>query len=308
MATGEQLTYADIYNENPDVLDEDPEFLLDLFGDTVNKCKEIGQPVTLKNVFYQTKVILFAMDRQEYHQHYPLILSLTEPSIEILRWFPPIADKLGIDFELKPLWEYVEPNVTMAFNIHLWNSAYSIIESIPEFAEKLRMKENKPPMTLLDYGDERGLVAVIIDEESSVVIKRTLHDGEESIAKKVAGIVGPEVIESNNKWIVEKFIDGIAAEELVAEHPDIVGAAFGVALRKTHFLDLAYLDRFDRRHLLIEPKTNKVSLVDWSSADENGNQFEDIKNAVATMKKWFASDQQYLFVALKSFRAAYRGL
>ncbi|OGD81451.1 hypothetical protein A3A54_01610 [Candidatus Curtissbacteria bacterium RIFCSPLOWO2_01_FULL_39_62] len=308
MATGEQLTYADIYNENPEVLDEDPEFLLDLFQDAVNKCKETGQPVTLKNVFYQTKVALFAMDRQEYHQHYPLVLSLTEPSIEILRWFPPLAEKLRIEFDLKPLWEYVVPSVTLAFNIHLWNSAHNIIESVPELAKRLKAKEEKPPMTLLDYGDERGLVAVIIDEESGVVIKRTLHDGEESIAKKVAGIVGPEVIESNNNWIVEKFIGGIAAEELAIEHPDIVGAAFGVALRKTHFLDLAYLDRFDRRHLLIDPKTNKVSLVDWSSAKENGNQFEDIRNAVATMKKWFASDQQYLLVALKNFRTTYRGL
>src|SRR3990167_1429199 len=121
MATGEQLTYADIYNENPEVLDEDPEFLLDLFQDAVNKCKETGQPVTLKNVFYQTKVALFAMDRQEYHQHYPLVLSLTEPSIEILRWFPPLAEKLRIEFYLKPLWEFVCASLIFFFKISFMN-------------------------------------------------------------------------------------------------------------------------------------------------------------------------------------------
>jgi len=302
----EQLTYSDVYYENPDVLEENPEFLLNLFGEAVNVCREKGRPITLKNVFYQTQVLLGEREYDTYNQHYALLLSLSEPSIEILRWFPNIAEKLGMEFELTPLWEYVDPDVMLAFNIHHWNSAYNIIESVPGLAERLKVREEKLPMTLLDYGDERGLVALIIDGDSSLVIKKTMHSKEEGIVKKVARIVGPEIIESTNGWIVEEFIDGIPAQKLVADHPDIIGGAFGVALKKTHALDLAYLDRFDRRHLLIDPKTKKVSLIDWSSAEENGDQNKDIRNAVTTMKKWFASDTESLLLALNNFRIAYR--
>lgn len=301
----ERFTFAGIYNEIPEVDNEDREFMLDLFADAVKRCEERKQPQTLKNIFSQAQRILIQMGAAEYRQHYSLMVSITEPSIQIFRWFPPIAEKLGIEIDFKPLWEYVEPNVTMALNIHLWNRACAIIEGVPEFAQTLKTKVKKPQMMLLDYGDERGLVAAIIDDETKLVIKGTVGPDEERIARKVAGIVGPSVVYSNQNWIVEELLDGIPVENFIHTQPEIVGAVLGVTLGKTHNLDLAYLDRFDRGHVLIDPQTLKVSLIDWSSAEEFGDKSQDLKNVVRTIRTWYDSDNESIVKALKSFKAAY---
>ena len=300
----EPLTPKSIFEEIPDVDNEDLEFMVGLFSKAVDACNGKGVPVDLRNVFSQARNLMSKMSLEERRAHHPLLISITEPSIQIFRWFPKVANILEIPVKFLPLWEYGEPDVTMAFSIDIWNGLYEHLETFPELSNRLKALKKKPTISLLDYGDERGLVCGIIGEGANLVVKGTVHPNEQVIAKKVAGIIGPNVIDSNRDIIVEEFLDWGTVESL-KHHPNLVGTALGVALRKTHALGLSYGDRFDRGHVRVNFETGKVLLIDWSSASEIADKNDDIKRAVWTLKHWFGLDKNSYIEALKNLKAAY---
>ncbi len=299
------ITFDSLYHQLPDIDNEDPEFLIDLFEDAKNNCIKNEKPLNIFYLFKEAQHILFQMKRDELHSHWHLLVSVTEPGLEVLRYFPQIAKKIDFEIDFEPLGDYVNPSVMMGFNINHWNRASRIIKQNPELARELKQMEEKPQMHLLDYGDERGLVAAIVCDKFQLVVKNAFQ-GEEKIAKKVAGIAGPEVRYSNNDWIIEDLIDTCSLEHF-KNRPEMVGRVLGVALRKTHDLGIAYLDRFDRGHVKINTKTGKVILIDWSSAQENGDKKIDIINAVSIINLWYEEREEKI-EALKNFKLGYQNI
>lgn len=303
---GQPITFQTLYHELPQIDNEDPELVLDILLAGKRKCEERGLPLDMLHII---KGANWATRDPEYRKefrlgrHDHLRLSLCEPGFEVLRWFPRYAERLGVDIQIARLLDYVQPSVLMGMSLVYWNNALRIIEAIPEVRDNLKERDQKPGLTLLDYGAERGLVALIDDHEESFVIK-SAREAEEPIARKVSGIVGPRIIASSEDWIAEEFMHQKSPEQFLSQ-PEVVGAALGVALRKTHGLGISYNDRF-RGHLKINPQTYRVSLIDWSNAKEDGEIRGDLGRAVHEIKSWYKEDLQAQVEALRAFAQRYR--
>jgi len=305
MTKGEFVTFNTLYHELPEIDNEDPEFITQLLVEAGDLCLSTGKPPTLINLLRSAKRIAVREYDDFYRNHYQLLGSLLEPGFEVLRWMPKKIPGLNIETSLSRLTDYVEPSPSLGFSMLGWERAVEIIEAIPDLADELKQKPVKPAMTLLDFGDERRFVAVILDEDSPRVLKNSPGEDENRIARKVSGIVGPEVISTGNGWIVEKFLDELSPEQFL-DHPDFVGGALGIALLKTHSLGISYSDRFDRGHVKLNPETRKVSLIDWSSAREDGKAQDDIVHAVNQIKTWYKTSPEQQITALKSFAQRYK--
>lgn len=305
MTNSEAITFSTLYHELSQIDNEDPEFLMQLLGEAGNLCLSVAKPLTVENLLIKAKKIAIEEFDDFYRNHYHLLLSLLEPGFEVLRWMPKNIPGLDIETSLSRLNDYVEPSPSLGFSIIGWERAVELIEAVPDLADELKQKTVKPAMTLLDFGDERKFVAVILDEDSPKVLKNSLGEDEGKIARKVSGIVGPEVISTGDGWIVEKFLDELSPEQFL-DHPDLVGTALGIALLKTHSLGISYNDRFDRGHVKLNPKTKKVSLIDWSSAREDGSTQVDIEHAVHQIRTWYKTAPEQQQTALKSFAKGYK--
>ena len=305
MTSSEVITFNTIYYELPEIDNEDPEFITQLLVEAGDLCLSTGKLLTTGNLLRSAKRIAVKEYDDFYRNHYHLLLSLLEPGFEVLRWMPKDIPGLNMETSLSRLTDYVEPSPSLGFSMLGWERAVEIIEAIPDLADELKQKPVKPAMTLLDFGDERRFVAVILDEDSPRVLKNSPGEDENRIARKVSGIVGPEVISTGNGWIVEKFLDELSPEQFL-DHPDLVGGALGIALLKTHSLGISYSDRFDRGHVKLNPETRKVSLIDWSSAREDGKAQDDIVHAVNQIKTWYKTSPEQQITALKSFAQRYK--
>ncbi len=304
MTKSETLTFETLYHELPQIDSEDPEFIAQLLEEAGNLCLSSAQPLTLGNLLRKAKEIACKENDDFYRNHYHLLLSLLEPGFEVLRWIPKNIPGLDIEISLLRLTDYVKPSPSLGFSLLGWERAIEIIEAVPDLAYELRQKPVKPAMALLDFGDERKFVAVILDEDYPKVLKNSLGEDESKIAWKVSDIVGPRVIATTDGLIVERFLDELSLERLL-DHPDIVGGALGIALLKTHRLGISYNDRFDRGHVKLNPKTRKVSLIDWSSAKEDGNYKVDILHAIHQIRTWYETEPEKRQTALKSFAKSY---
>src|SRR3989344_5235682 len=152
MTNGEIVTFNTLYHELPEIDNEDPEFLIQLFEEAGNLCLSVAQPLTVENLLRKAKRIAVKEFDDFYRNHYHLLLSLLEPGFEVLRWMPKNIPGLNIETSLSRLNDYVNPSPSLGFSLLDWERAVEIIEAVPDLADELRQKPVKPSMTLLDFG------------------------------------------------------------------------------------------------------------------------------------------------------------
>lgn len=289
---GKGLRIHDQFRGLPHIDSEDPEFMVDVFSRAKEVCDEQGLEVNWRNIFRQAKTLAMTEFRDPFRDHEPprhqFLCSLLEPGLEVMRYFPRIAEKLGmnVERELSPLWEYIDPDLAIRLVFRHWNYFSNMLDDLPEVKEKLRALEEKPTLRLFHHRGEHGLTASIRGDDIQIGIRENLDEHDATNARRFEGILGPTILQVTDRWIVEEFIDLPRAEQydlFSTRAPEIFGNLLGCALKRIHNEGFSYNASLVNS-VFIDPETDRLYVTNWCLARENGETEGDISRVKETLR------------------------
>lgn len=290
---GKGIRVPDLYNGLPDIEGVDPEFMFDVFYRAKEVCDKKGIDPSGWELLKTAKYLSMTEFRDEFRSHDQPIhqfgLSLIEPGLEVMRYLPQIAQRLGMNTEreFKPLWEYVDPDFMMRINFGHWNKVSQILDDLPQLADKLHTMEDKPAFFLLGRITEHGLVANILGNNIQLSLRANLDEHDVPNALHFSGNLGPEVMEVTDKWILEQYMDFPRIEEydmFTTREPHSYGTLLGSAVKQIHNTGYSYNASF-YGNIFADPEKNRVVVRDWCNARYDGKTIDDIKRAKALLRE-----------------------
>lgn len=288
---GQGLRLPDLYQELPH-LNQDSEFMTAVFFRARELCVGQKLEVTWQNVFRQARNLMSTEFKEEFRDHsdprHQFSCSLADPGLEVMRYFPRIAKRLGmnVERELAPLWEYVDPDPHLRLKFRHWNYFSQMLYDLSELKEKLLALEEKPTLRMFHHRGEHGLIASIRGDTMQIAIRENLDEHDVANAKTFEGTLGPTILQVTDRWIVEEFIDlpSVAEYDLFSTRaPKVYGNLIGCALRQIHDAGFSYNASLENS-VLVNPETNKLFVTNWCHARQNGKTAKDLDNIRQTLK------------------------
>jgi len=288
---GKGLRIPDLFNELPHIDEEDPEFMYELFYRAKEVCDTDGGEVSGIGLLRAARRLSQTEFRDSFryseHKHnparYQLGLSLLEPGVEVMRYLPRIAQRLGVnaDREFKPLWEYVDPDFMTRLDFVHWNVASQILDDLPELEEELRTMDSKPQLKLYQTQNTHGLTAEILGNSIQIGLRAIIDEHDLPNAQQFDGNLGPRIINTTDKWIIEERPDLTRIElydRFDTRQPYLYGNILGSALSQIHDTGYSYNSNLHDQ-VYIDPKNNKIKITNWCQARQNGETESDIEMA-----------------------------
>lgn len=302
---GQPITFQTLYNELPDIDNENSEFILDIVLAGKKICLDEGWEPNMTNLLRGSKYAAireFGPDITK-REHLHLYLGLVEPGFEAFRWFPKFARMAGFEINTDKLLDYANPSLLMGMDIKTWDRAIQIIESLPRLSETLKKEESKRELNIFSQKNGNGVGLSLINDNETIYVKSVVSQTEKEILEKANGVSGPEIIEISNETYAEKNNNQIVGQNLLLDKPELLGTALAVALKKTHALEITYNN--PDLYVYIDNETGRVFLNDWRNATEENNFGADITNAINKLKNIYSSNKDQMFISIKAFVKTY---
>ncbi len=298
---GQPITFQTLYNELPEIENENSEFILDIVLAGKKICQDEGWEPNMTNLLRGSKYAAIREFRPDIskREHLHLYLGLIEPGFEAFRWFPKFARMAGVEINTDRLLDYANPSLLMGMDIKTWDKAIQIIETLPHLSETLRKEEDKKELNIFSQKNGNGIGLSLTNDGETLYIKSVVSQTEEEILRKVNGVSGPEIIETNNGTYVEKINNQTVGQGVFTNKPEILGTALAIALKKTHALGITY--NTQDLYVYIDNETGRAFLNNWGNATEENNFGTDIVNAVNTLKNIYSRDTDQMFTSIKAF-------
>ena len=291
---GVGLRVPDLFDKLPHLDDVDPELMFDIFHRGKELCIEEGVELTGFHLMHFAKRAMLTDFRQvlwdasRNDAMNQLMVSLLEPGLEVMRYLPRIAERLGlnVDREFKPLWEYIEPDFMTRLMFPHWNIVSHMLDDLPQLTEELSLMPEKPTFNLIGNQKDHGTTATILGDNIKLSIRGNLDEHDVLNAVKFAGNLGPEILATTDRWILEEYFDypKIESYDMHATQDSFTyGTLLGSALSQIHKSGYSYNSSlYDR--VSVNPATNQLHITDWCYAREDNDTEKDFDSVKKLLK------------------------
>lgn len=312
---GKGLKLPDLYQELPLVENFDREIMFDIFARAKQACIEEGKEIDFVNIFANAKLLALrelkgsAVDNPSQHH---FLLSLVDPGLEVMRYFPNIAQRLEINTEREfaPLWDYVNPDLAVRLKFKHWNYISRMLYDLPELKSQLLALDIKPALRMHNTQNKHGLSVSIRGEGFAVGVRGNIDEFDLPNAEKFAGSLGPRVFYSTNEWIVEELLDYPTAETydlFTTRESGVYGNLLGQALNQIHRQGYSYNSSLNKA-VRVNPESGNIYVTNWCNARPDNQTSGDLESVQKIFEQRYRNINSRPYLSTLGQDAYYKAL